>query len=279
MTTGQDSALAPPVPDAEPKPNSFQRIIGVLFSPDSTFKSIARRPDWVVPLVLPLFEGFVRDAIAGGYTFPGLTQLVPEMAVISLAAGVIMAPRVDFASATREAMEQNKNMSQEQIDRAAKMTASIAKVTTYLSPVLSLIGLLIISGVLLLAFRLFGGEGDFKQAFSVTCYASIPTIIKSVVTLIIIVARGGMVPAQTLATLVRSNLGFLADMKTNPMAFALLTSFDIFSIWFLALLIIGFAYVSRLSKVKSAVIIISLWIVVLLLKLIGPAMQSLRASK
>jgi len=253
MTTGQDSALAPPAPSAEPAPNSFQRIIGVLFSPDSTFASIARRPDWVVPLVLLL--------------------------VISLAAGIIMAPRVDFASATREAMEQNKNIPQERIESTVKMTASIAKVMTYLSPVLSLIGLLIIAGILLLAFRLFGGEGDYKQAFSVTCYSSVPTIIKSVVTLIIIVARGGMVPAQTLATLVRSNLGFLVDMKTNPVAFALLSSIDIFSIWFLALLIIGFSYVSRLSKAKSAVIIISLWIVVLLLKLIGPAMQSLRASK
>src|SRR3954452_15071189 len=253
MTTGQDNAVATPAPDVEPKPNSFQRIIGVLFSPDSTFASIARRPDWVLPLALLL--------------------------ITSLAAGVIMAPRVDFASATREAMEQNKNMSQEQIDRAARMTSSIAKVMTYLSPVLSLIGLLIIAGILLLAFRLFGGEGDYKQAFSVTCYASVPTIIKSVVTLIIIVVRGGIVPAQALATIVRSNLGFLADMKTNPMAFALLSSIDIFSIWFLALLIIGFAYVSRLSKAKSAVIIISLWIVVLLLKLIGPAMQSLRASK
>jgi len=253
MTTGQDNAFATPAPAAEPTPNSFQRIIGVLFSPDSTFASIARRPDWVVPLVLLL--------------------------IISLAAGIIMAPRVDFASATREAMEQNKNIPQERIESTVKMTASIAKVTTYLSPVLSLIGLLIISGVLLLAFRLFGGEGDFKQAFSVTCYSSIPTIIKSVVTLIIVVARGGMIPAQTLATLVRSNLGFLADMKTNPMAFALLSSIDIFSIWFLALLIIGFAYVSRLSKAKSAVIIISLWIVVTLIKLIGPAMQSLRASK
>ena len=63
MTTGQDSALAPPVPDAEPKPNSFQRIIGVLFSPDSTFKSIARRPDWVVPLVLLLVISLAAGVI------------------------------------------------------------------------------------------------------------------------------------------------------------------------------------------------------------------------
>ena len=240
MTVGQDGAIATPAPDAGPKPNSFQRIIGVLFSPDATFASIARRPDWVVPLVILL--------------------------IMSMAAGIIMAPHVDFGAAAREAMEQNKNMSQEQIDKAVKMAAGIGKVMTYLSPVLSVIGLLVIAGVLLLAFRLFGGEGDFKQAFSVTCYASIPTIIKSVVTLDIILAKGGIIPAQALATLVRSNLGFLADYKASPMAFALLSSLDIFSIWFLVLLIIGFAYVARVSKAKSAVIIVSLWIVVLLLQ-------------
>jgi hypothetical protein len=251
MTTGQDSAIAVPAP--EPKPNPIQRIIGVLFSPDATMASIARRPDWVVPLVLLL--------------------------ITALAAGVIMAPRIDFGAATREAMEQNKDVSQDQVDKAVKITNTMGKIFTYLAPVLSLIGLLVIAGVFLLAFRLFGGEGDFKQAFSVTCYSSVPSIIKSVVTLIIILAKGSIIPAQQLATLVRSNLGFLADMKTNPMAFALLSSFDIFSVWFLALMIIGFAYVSRLSKAKSAVIIISLWLVVLLLKLIGPALQAMRANK
>jgi hypothetical protein len=253
MTVGQDNAVAAPLPGAEPKPNSFQRIIGVLFSPDATFASIARRPDFLVPLVLLL--------------------------IVSLAAGVIMAPHIDFGAAARESMEQNKNATPEQIEKAVRISASIGKVFTYISPVLSLIGLLVIAGIVLLAFRIFGGEGDFKQAFSVTCYASIPTIIKTVVTLIIIVAKGGMIPAQALATLVRSNLGFLVDYKTNPMAFALLSSFDIFSFWFLALLIIGFSYVARVSKVKAAVTIISLWLVVLLLKLIGPALQSLRASK
>lgn len=253
MTVGQDNAIVPPAPGTEPKPNPFQRIIGVLFSPDATFASIARRPDWVVPLVLLL--------------------------LVAMAAGVIMAPHIDFGAAARESMEQQKNVSPEQIDKAVRISASIGKVFTYLAPVLSLIGLLVIAGVVLLAFRIFGGEGDFKQAFSVTCYASIPTIFKSVVTLIIIVAKGGIIPAQALATIVRSNLGFLVDYKANPIAFALLSSFDIFSIWFLALLIIGFSYVARVSKVKAAVTIISLWVLVLLLKLIGPALQSLRANK
>ena len=253
MTAGQGDALIPPPPAAEPEPNAFQRIIGVLFSPDATLASIARKPDWVLPLVVLL--------------------------VMSLVAGVVIAQHVDFGAAAREAMEQNKNATPEQIDKGVKIAASMGKVVTYLSPVISAIGLLIIAGVLLLAFRLFGGEGDFKQAFSVTCYSSMPGVIKSIIMMIIIVAKGGIIPAQQLATLVRSNLGFLADYKANPMAFAMLSSIDIFSIWFLALMIIGFAYLARVSRVKSAVVIISLWIVVLCFKLIGPAMQSLRASK
>jgi hypothetical protein len=36
--------------------------------------------------------------------------------------------------------------------------------------------------------------------------------------------------------------------------------------------------VSRLSKAKSAGIIVSLWFVVVLLKLIGPALQAIRAK-
>jgi hypothetical protein len=253
MTVGQDGATATPAPDAGPAPNSFQRIIGVLFSPDATFASIARRPDWVMPLVILL--------------------------IMSMAAGVVIAQHVDFGAAAREAMEQNKNITQEQMDKGVKMAAGIGKVATYLSPVLTVIGLLVIAGVLLLAFRLFGGEGDFKQAFSVTCYASMPSVIKGIVMLIIVLAKGGIIPAQALATLVRSNLGFLADYKANPMAFALLSSLDIFSIWFCVLLIIGFAYVARVSKARAAVVVVSLWIVVLLFKLIGPAMQSLRANK
>jgi len=253
MTTGQDEALATPAPDPGPKPNPIQRIIGVLFSPDATMASIAKRPDWVLPLVFLL--------------------------IVSFAAGIVIAQHVDFGATVRDSVEQNKNLSQEQVDKAVKMGVIFGKVATYLSPIFNVIGLLIISGVLLLAVRLFGGEGDYKQAFSVTCYASVPGIIKAVVLMIIIMARGGTITAQTLATLVRSNLGFLSDLKANPLAFTLLSSIDIFSIWFVVLLIIGFAYVSRLSKAKTAVVVVILWALGTCLKLIGPALQTLRASK
>ena len=247
MTSGSIEEIPPP--PAAPKPNSFERILGVLIAPSETFSSIARTPDWVVPLVL--------------------------MLVVSLGSGIVIAQRVDFASAVREQMEQNKNVSPDQIDRSVRMVAAFSKVAAYCAPIFSIVFLLIIAAALMVAFRLFGGENNFKQSFSVAVYAWIPGLVKSVISLAIMLARD-TVPAQDLAILVRSNLGFLVDMKTNPMAFAVLTSLDAFTIWILILYIIGFSYVSRLSKAKSAAIIVTLWAVTVLFKVVPAALKSLR---
>ena len=251
MTVGQDNALTTPAPGAEPKPNPFQRIIGVLFSPDATFASIARRPDWVVPLAL--------------------------IVILSLANGILISSRIDFGAPAREAMAQNKNMTQEQMDRAEKMSVGMGKVAKFIGPVIAIIVLLIVAGALLLTVRLMGGEGDFKQAFSVTCYAWIPNIIQAIVLTIIVLAKGSTaINPQTIPTIVRSNPAFLVDMKTQPMAFALLSSLDLFTIWVIVLLVIGFAYVGRISKAKAAVAVVSLWAVTILFKLIPAALQGLR---
>ncbi len=244
MTTTE----VPASPASAPKPNGFQRVIGVLMAPNETFASIARQPDWVVPLVIIL--------------------------VVALIGGILFAQRVDFATPMREAMEQRGNMQPDQIDRAIRMTTAFTKVLSYTAPVTSAIVLLIVAAINLLAFRLFGGEGDFRQAFSVTLYAWMPNVIKSIIVTAIIASR--TVQATDLPTLLRSNLAFLVTMKVHPMLFSLLSGFDVFSFWLLALLIIGFAYVAKFSKSKSAAIVISLWVVIRLVALIGPAIQTLR---
>ena len=74
-----------------------------------------------------------------------------------------------------------------------------------------------------------------------------------------------------------SNLGFLFDPKTQLLPYTLASSIDIFNIWSVILLIIGFAAVGRTSRGKSAAIVITWWVIVNLVSLIGPAMQAMRA--
>jgi len=65
----------------------------------------------------------------------------------------------------------------------------------------------------------------------------------------------------------------------EPVQYAIGATVDLFNIWTLVLLIIGLATMSKFSKAKSAVIVISLWLVVNLLSLIGPAMQAKRLNQ
>src|ERR1700675_4531664 len=41
-----------PLPESAPSVSSVGRIFGAIFSPKPTFESIARRPTWILPLVL-----------------------------------------------------------------------------------------------------------------------------------------------------------------------------------------------------------------------------------
>ncbi|MFZ2492150.1 MAG: Yip1 family protein [Thermoanaerobaculia bacterium] len=233
----------PVTPTAEPAPKSnvFQRIAGVLFAPAKTFEEIARRPDLLAPLAI--------------------------IVLISLIVTVMIVPKMDFEATVREQMESSgRNMSEQDMDRAARFGAAFAKTTAYASPILTIPVLAIIAGILLLAFRLFGGEGGFKQAFSVTIYAWFPHIIASIITAIIVVSRG-TVTADEVGTAVLSNLGAFVDMKEQAVLYALLSSIDIFSIWTLTLLTFGFAAVSRMSKAKAAVIVVSLWVVTVVIKI------------
>jgi hypothetical protein len=241
MTTGTSEPYAPAPPVETPAKNTFQRIAGVLFAPADTFRDIARKPDILVPLIILVITGFICTAI--------------------------LVPRMDFEAMMQEQMAQSgRQMSEADMERAGKMGAAFGKVMAWISPLLGVAVWAIIAGVLLLAHRLFGGEGNFKQAFSTTIYAWIPNAISGIVMTIVAAAKGEVNPA-TMNTLVKSSPAFLVDMKDNPILFTLLGSLDLFTIWTLILFIIGFSTLSRLSRGKSAAIVISLWLVTVIVKL------------
>ena len=250
----EPSPIAPPGPPAAPSAKSpFQRIAGVLFDPVETFADIARRPDILIPLAVVI--------------------------VISILSSIVVMPRVDFESAIRDSMADQKNeMSAEDQERVVRFGAAAAKAVGYAAPLLNVVFFAVIAGVLLLAFRLLGGEGTYKQAFSVTVYAWFPLLIQGIVGLIILLARGS-VPAEELPNLVMSNLGFLVDMKQNPVAYALLSALDLFTIWTLVLFIIGFSFVARVSRAKSAIIVLSFWIILVLFKVGAAAMGAMARAR
>ena len=223
--------------------NAFQRIAGVFFAPVETFADIARKPDILIPLLVILVIGYVT-------TF-------------------MVMPHLDWDAMLSQQSEmvkkQNPNVSDADLAQMGRFTKAMAKVMGYIGPLLVIIGYLIIALVVWGACRMMGGQGDFKQAFSATLYAHFPRVILGIVASIVIMARG-MVDPSTMATVVKSSPAFLVDMKEQPVLFSLLSSLELFQIWTIILMIIGFAALTKLSKAKTAAIIISLWIITLVVK-------------
>jgi len=256
MTMGSiESSPVQPVPTA-PAKNSFERIVGVLFSPAETFADIARKPDFLIPLLL---------IVAIGYATTFLTL-----------------PHLDWDAATAQQAEAIKksrpNMTDSEVEQAQKMTKAFISVTMYVAPLLAVLWYLIVALILFGAFRLMAGSGTFKQAFSATLYAWIPLVLFGIVLTIVVVAQGTADPTTMGATAVKSNPAFLVDMKDQPVLFTLLSAIDAFTIWTIALLITGFAALSKQSWAKSAAIVVSLWVVLILVRVGFAALGAMQQS-
>ena len=221
-------------PAAAPKSNPAQRLGGVIVAPDRTLREVAARPDWVVPFIVIL--------------------------LVSVLTTILVTPRVDVETTVREQLEE-RGMSQDEIDQTLDVMAKIQKFTVPLTIAFIPMFLLIIAGAYLLAFKMMGGEGTFKQSWSLTLYAWIPQLIKGVIVSLLIL-RSGMVTAEEVQTILKSHPGVLVDPSEQPALFALLSSFEIFNIWTLILMGIGFAYGHRVSRARSFAIVLILWAIV-----------------
>lgn len=250
-------AAIPPV-SAEPVPEKkglIPRVFGALFAPGETFLDIARRPDILAPLLFIVIVGYVSTAL-----------FVPRFDTEAM-----------FEAQSEAMRKQNPNMSDADLERVQKFSGAAAKVMIWVGPAIMIAWYVIVAGVLLMAVRMMGGEGNFKQALSSTLYAWMPLLLFGIIMTIVVVARGSFDPTAA-ATMVKSNPAFLVDMKEQPVLFSFLSSFDLFTIWTVALLVIGFSALSKLSRSKTAVIVVSLWFVMILIKIGFAAMGAARMN-
>lgn len=216
----------------EAKPNPFALMFGALFSPPETFATAARRPVWLVPMLVYM--------------------------LLSIAGTVLVMPKLDFESAIRAQMEKS---GKELDDKTLEMVIGIQKPIIYASSVVAIpIAILIIAAVHMGGFRAFGGEGTFAQYLSITTLAWMPLLLQSLIGQAVVMTRSS-ISIEQIQTAVVSNLGFLTSPIDNPARFALLSSIDLFSIWVIALLIIGFAIVSKLPRAQAIGIVVVFWLI------------------
>jgi hypothetical protein len=236
MTDVNSAAVAPP---QEKPSNPFSRIVGVLFSPGQTFADIARKPDWVVPALVII--------------------------AVFLIAAIVTVPRIDFETMSRQAMEA-RGQTGPAAEQGLRFAIAMARGIQYVVPFL-IIGFIAVGALIYwLGARLAGGEATYQQVFSVVMYAFIPQTIRQLIKIPVVLSKHNINPRE-IETLVRSGPAFLVSYKEHPMLWGLFTRLDLFALWSVILVIIGLAAAARISKAKSAAVVVVVWSIMTLITL------------
>jgi hypothetical protein len=211
-----------PGPEAQAALGPFARVVGVFFSPGKTFADIIRKPSWIAPMVVLCL------------TWIGLN--------------ITLIKRVDWLEVTKQQIAKNKfaasqfeNMEEEKKAAAYEQGASRAKTTRYVRAIIGWPCLILITAAIYLGlYKLIGGaRTNFATAFAISAFAHLPDGLRELLGIPVALLRDS-------AAIDPDN--FLAS---NPAAFlggdapiwqlTLLGPLDIFSIWSLVLVAIGFS--------------------------------------
>ncbi|HVA01785.1 MAG TPA: YIP1 family protein [Terriglobia bacterium] len=221
-----------------------QRLIGVFTEPGRVLGEVARKPDFIRPLLLLI----------------AVTVVVTETMLSKIGM-----QRIIRASLVQSG--QTARLSPEQINQAVEKTAAIAAVFAHVSGLLAVpIFLALVAAVGLIVLNgFFGVHAGFKKVFAVACYAELPGVIRGVMAVaVIFFGDPNAFDPQSPAP---SNPGFfLNPLKTSHAVLALASSLDIFVFWFLILLAMGLSRVSggKVSSRSIFLVYLGLWMILVL---------------
>ena len=219
------------------------RLSGIYFSPSETYPAIGRAPKFVIAMIIAGIIAAISSAALTNRI--GYENLVRKQ----------MEPMVDRGWMTTEQAEQAIQQS------TTGTRATIGKIQ---GPVRAAVGYAILILVLTALFKLIsmvlGAENTFKQLLGVTAWTFLAIeILHTVLFLIVLYLKA---PDDIdLLNPVGSNLGAVVGLvaeKAPKFLKALASWVDVFGIWRIALLAIGYSAVSRKLKTGTAAICLTI---------------------
>jgi Yip1-like protein len=211
-----------PAPEAQASISPFGRIIGVFFSPGKTFEDIVRKPSWLAPMIL--------------------------MIVIWFALCAVLVKRADWVDYSKQQIEKNKFAARQiealpeaQRETAYEQGAQRSKISQYVRGVIGWPLLILFSAAInFAAFKLIGGvRTKFGTAFAITVFAHLPMSIRELLAIPVTFLKDpqSIDPQNFLAS---NPAAFLGD-SAPAWQLILFGSLDLFAIWAVILMAVGFS--------------------------------------
>lgn len=231
------SSAAPGLPLEAPL-SQAERIMDTFVAPTKTFMDLRRSANWLVPFLLIVIATIA--VVAAADTRVGFEKIVDNQLQLQQK----QAERLDKLSPEDRA---------KQMDTIVRLNRTLS----YISPVFVLAFLAIIAGVLLGTFNFgLGTELKFNQCMAVCMYASLPSVLKAALSLLVIFL--GAADAFTFQNPIASNLSPLVSPNSHFL-YNVAVSLDVFTIWTLVLSGIGFSCLTKVKRGTSMAVVFGWW--------------------
>jgi len=253
-----DNANISGVTAEEAQMSFLQRLSGIFFEPAKTFEDISRKRSWVAMLIL-------MSLVTLGASYTLRWRMDPADAAIK---GMAMTKPLLKRFLSAEQLTQMEAQAAKQALQPPSFWAKYSPIV--LTPLTLYVVYVILAAIFLLAFMMTGAGISFRKSFTVAFWGmGPPAIVVTLLSILFIFVKNPADLDINPANNVVSNLGPLVDSVTHPALHSLFASVDLFSLWTIILLSVGFAAMSekKLTPGKAAVPIVALWGLWVLLKM------------
>jgi hypothetical protein len=214
-------------------------ISGVFLEPGSTFSSIAASVDRPHPKE----PGRTKDM--SKWWLPLLISIVIAVGISLYTVPTYVAPMQ--ADAIREAVMQ-RGGSEADVEQAIAMSgAMLIPMSIVGVVVVTFIILFVSAGIAHLLMKMVGGKGLFRHSRAVVAWSLLVPALGSLIKLPLMIVRKSMI-VETSPTL------FIPKLEPSDRLFKFLSSFDIFTIWWMIVLLIGLSVAYRTSRIVVTVL-------------------------
>ncbi len=241
------NAMPAPTINSEPAPeplSQVSRIIDTFIAPSKTFNDLRRDASWWAPFLL-----IVIVSVIFAYSMDrnvGFDQIA----------------RTELAKVPSQA-EQVDKFAPDQKAQNMRVRTAFTRYISYGIPVITPVAFVVIAAVLMGTFNFGAGASvPFKVALAIVAYGSLPGVLHALLGTISLFA-GGMSgsldrEAFNINNPVASNPAYFMDPMSNKFVYGMASAIDVFIIWNIVVMGIGFACNSKVKR-GTAIAIVAGW--------------------
>lgn len=242
---------SPAVPAAEAPISPVAAVVGTFSRPSETFRRLVARPTWWLPFVLIL--------------------------VFATGSWFVVAPKMDMdrtirASIEKRAEKSGRSIAPEVIDRQVEMSKKMMPLFFGIAMAGSAVFFFFPALVLWGSAKVMGADARYKQLLAIWGHAGLPNLLGTLVAIpIFLQLPDTSLTQEGVSQVVKSNVGAFLDPSAPAPLQALAGSLDVFSLYALTLLLLGFRRLPGLSRGVATATPIVLWLVYVMGKVVWRA--------